>query len=166
VVRGGGRLKISDGDTHANGDAGQQHERKICRRTCKRHPRRAAWVAALPVGIERRARPPNHPSSQQERQNRHYHHPEQRLANVGNGVERHLAAFERGEVAADFGGERVRRFVARRRKQKDDVPDDAKRKVRCVHRRVAKKWCGSGAWTRTRITSSKGWRATNCTTPE
>lgn len=25
---------------------------------------------------------------------------------------------------------------------------------------------GSGAWTRTRITSSKGWRATNCTTPE
>jgi hypothetical protein len=26
--------------------------------------------------------------------------------------------------------------------------------------------CGSGAWTRTRITSSKGWRATNCTTPE
>ena len=27
-------------------------------------------------------------------------------------------------------------------------------------------WDGSGAWTRTRITSSKGWRATNCTTPE
>src|ERR1700751_4361173 len=31
-------------------------------------------------------------------------------------------------------------------------------------------WCGekfgSGAWTRTKITSSKGWRATNCTTPE
>jgi hypothetical protein len=26
--------------------------------------------------------------------------------------------------------------------------------------------CGSGAWTRTRITSSKGWRATDCTTPE
>ncbi len=25
---------------------------------------------------------------------------------------------------------------------------------------------GSGAWTRTKITSSKGWRATNCTTPE
>ena len=25
---------------------------------------------------------------------------------------------------------------------------------------------GSGAWTRTRITSSKGWRATDCTTPE
>lgn len=38
----------------------------------------------------------------------------------------------------------------------------------------ARLWCdaqvmgkiGSGAWTRTRITSSKGWRATNCTTPE
>ena len=25
---------------------------------------------------------------------------------------------------------------------------------------------GSGAWTRTRISSSKGWRATDCTTPD
>jgi hypothetical protein len=36
----------------------------------------------------------------------------------------------------------------------------------CAARREHVNEIGSGAWTRTRITSSKGWRATDCTTPE
>ena len=83
-----------------------------------------------------------------------------------NRVERHLPAFGSGHVAAELGDERVRGFVARRREEKDDVPDRAQGQVGCIHGGGNRKRYGSGAWTRTRITSSKGWRATNCTTPE
>jgi hypothetical protein len=58
------------------------------------------------------------------------------------------------------------RFVARRREEKDEVPDRAQGQVGCIHGGGNRKMFGSGAWTRTRITSSKGWRATNCTTPD
>jgi hypothetical protein len=46
---------------------------------------------------------------------------------------------------------------------------DKRRTIALFDRARGEKWSeknGSGAWTRTRITSSKGWRATNCTTPE
>src|ERR1019366_619844 len=160
------RAKIPGGDAHPNRNARQNHQCKIGCRTRQRHPGRTARVLALPVGIKWRVRPADHPAAQGERHNRDDDHPERGPAYVRNGVERHLAALGRGKVAAHFRDERVRRFMARRRKQKDDVPDGAEREVRSVHRRDSRKSIGSGAWTRTRITSSKGWRATDCTTPE
>src|SRR5579872_1994629 len=61
----------------------------------------------------------------------------------------------------------MRRFVARRREEKDEVPDRAEGHVRRIHRGgISIRRDGSGAWTRTRILGSKGPCATNCTTPD
>ena len=84
----------------------------------------------------------------------------------GIGLSDTCPPFGGGHVAAELGDQRVRSFVARRREQKDEIPDRAQGQIRCVHDGDSRKRFGSGAWTRTRITSSKGWRATNCTTPD
>ena len=51
----------------------------------------------------------------------------------GTRIQRDLASLERRQVAAPFRRQRVRRFVARRRKEKRQVPDGAQRDVGCIH---------------------------------
>ncbi len=152
------------------------------------HPRRTPRVALLPFRIEWRIRPADHPAAHQKRQDGDYNHAERRATNVRNWIERRLAALGCGKVTAQFGNHRVRCFMARRRKQKIDVPDGAEGNIRSFHRqiespdveslgsrptmtsdyitKIENDWSGSGAWTRTRIPGSKGPCATDCTTPE
>jgi hypothetical protein len=53
-----------------------------------------------------------------------YHDQPERLAfDVRQRIERNLSAVKCGGIAAQPGDQRVRAFMARGRKQKDDVPD-------------------------------------------
>ncbi len=50
-----------------------------------------------------------------------------------DGIERDLAALGGSHVSSQLGNQGMRGLMTGRRKEKNDVPDNAERQIRCVH---------------------------------
>jgi hypothetical protein len=123
-VWGAGRWIEKNGveaSRRANSQRGQQHQRVVCRRTRESHPCGAPRVAPLPQRVVGRASPADHSARKKEARDGKHDHAEERPPYVRDGIQGNLPAKCGGAVAAYFRDERVRRFVAGGRKQKDDV---------------------------------------------
>src|SRR5580704_2717481 len=77
----------------------------------------------LPQRIEWSTGPSKHSAHEQKREDRYKHHAPRLAAHVRHGIQRNLSAEGGGFVAADFGNQGMRGFVARRREEKRHVPD-------------------------------------------
>jgi hypothetical protein len=104
----------------------QQHQREVGGGPGERHPCRAPRVTPLPQRIVRSAGPANHSSAlrNSKAKNREQNHSIERPLNVRKRVQAELTAQRRRGVAADFRRQRVRCFMARRRKKENDIPDE------------------------------------------
>lgn len=91
-------------------------------------------MTMFPERIVRSAGPADHASPQKETQDWDDHHAERRSADVRDRVERELAAESGGAVAANFGDESVRCFVASGGEKKGDIPDE--RESQCFRREI------------------------------
>jgi hypothetical protein len=111
--------------TASNRNGGKNDEREIGSGSGEGHPGGTARVAALPVGIVGSAGPTDHPVGHEVGQDGDGDEADGFAANVGQGIEGNLAAFEGGWVATDFGHKSVGAFVTGGGKQEDYVPHDA-----------------------------------------
>src|SRR5258708_18540676 len=91
----------------------------------KRNTGRKARKLALPSGIERCAGQADQPAAKCVGKDREYDHTPRRASNMWDRVKGNLPSFGRGHVSPKLRHERMRGFVARRREEKDDIPDYA-----------------------------------------
>src|SRR5690348_494061 len=118
--------------SHMERGNGQQHQSEICRRPRQSHPRRASRVTPLPERVEGCACPTEHGVHGEKRKEGNHNHAPGFAPHVRDGIERNLSAKRRRFVAADFGDERMRGFVAGGGKQKGDIPDESEdEKIGC-----------------------------------
>src|SRR5437660_11910318 len=80
-------------------------------------------MVACPVGIVWGAGPAEKGAGRDQGKNRHYHHSHGFTLDVRNGIQRNLPAGKRGVIAADLGGQRMRRFVTSGGEKKGHIPD-------------------------------------------
>ena len=79
----------------------------------------------MPGGIVRSACPADHPVCDEIGDYRHNDQSNRLAADVGQRIERNLAAVKCRGITAEIGGKRVTAFVASGGKEKNDVPDEA-----------------------------------------
>ena len=79
----------------------------------------------LPERVIRSAGPTDHRAAKQVRDDGREDHPERLSLDVRDGIESDLPSTESGWIAAQFGNQGMGGFVAGRREQKDQIPDQA-----------------------------------------
>ena len=102
-----------EGVPDAESDSGKEHKGKVGGRASKRHQAGAVGVTACPVRIIGSTGKSDHAAvEEKETEQGKNHHAVRGAANVGDGVERDLAAECRRRIAAELRNKRVGSFVA------------------------------------------------------
>src|SRR5215469_13907407 len=128
-MRAGIRVQAqeSEGVPDAESDSGQEHKGKVGGRASKRHQARAVGVTACPVRIIGSTGKSDHAVEEKETEQGKNHHAVRGAANVGDGVERDLAAECGRRIAAELRNKRVGSFVACRGGKKSHVENEPER---------------------------------------